>query len=102
MLFIILSILDVIAGSAIYSPAVMHLITNILWMLTVIVLFKGIYSIVCSFSSGYFFEWPGFLDVIAGTSLFLLSYDFISASHLLGGVVAAKGVYYLTRSVLGV
>lgn len=102
MLLVVLSILDTIAGAAIYSSAIFDSLTKIIRTLAIIMLFKGIYSITASFSSGYFFEWPGFLDVVAGIALFLLSYDLISVSSILGGVVMGKGAYYLTRSIIGV
>jgi|SRR3989344_6183974 len=102
MLFIALSVLDIIAGAAIYNSAVMRFLSGVLWMVIIVVLFKGFYSIVSSFAAGYFFEWPGILDMIAGTSLFLLSYDIVSASHLIGGLVMGKGAYYLVRAVVGV
>ncbi len=100
MLFIILSIADIVAGAAIYSPAFLGFFTKLIWLLTIVLLLKGFYTIICSFSVGYFFEWPGALDMIAGFALFLLLADFISASHLLGGVVMGKGAYYLIRSLL--
>jgi len=102
MLFIILSLLDLVAGAAIYSPRVFGILSVIMWTLTIVVLFKGIFSVASSFSEGYFFEWPGALDIVAGISLFLLAYSFISPQQFIGGLVIGKGAYYLTRSVLGV
>ncbi|MEK6807886.1 MAG: hypothetical protein AABX75_02550 [Nanoarchaeota archaeon] len=102
MLFIIFSILDVLAGSAIFSPAVFKIISGIIWALALVILAKGAYSILCSFSAGYFFEWPGALDLVAGACLLLLAGNIVSNSHLIGGIFLGKGLYYFGRSVLGV
>jgi len=102
MLFVIFSILDVLAGSAIYSPAIFKVVSGIVWVLALIILLKGAYSILSSASAGYFFEWPGALDLVAGACLFLLAGNLIGNSHLIGGIFLGKGMYYLGRSALGI
>jgi len=100
MLFIALSVLDIVAGFSIYSAALADFFAGkVLVMLTLIILSKGLWSIFTSLSAGYLFEWPGVLDIIAGLSLILISYDILTASHVLGGLIAAKGTYYFIRSV---
>lgn len=100
MLFLVLSALDIVAGAAIYSPAVLGLLAKGVLILAAILFFKGFWSLLSAFGAGYYLEWPGLLDVIAGLALFLMVNDLVSASHILGGLVIGKGVWYLARSWL--
>ncbi len=102
MLFVMLSALDLLAGAAIYSPAVFKIISGFVWTVAMLVVFKGIYTLACSFSEGYYFEWAGMLDLVAGITLALASYNIVLAPHIIGGLFLGKGVYYLTRSIIGI
>jgi len=101
MIFIILSVLDVIAGAAIYSSAVAGLLIKAISALALIILGKGLWTMFTTIASGYpFHAWAGILDIIAGIALVLMTYNVVSASHVLGGVVMTKGTWYLIRSIL--
>jgi len=101
MLFIILSVLDVIAGAAIFSPSVAGILFGAISAIALIVLAKGIWTIFSAVTSEYpWHGWSGALDIIAGLALILMTYNMLHASQILGGVVMAKGAWYLTRSIL--
>ena len=101
MLFILLSILDVVAGAAIFSPSLASILLSAISAIALIVLGKGIWTIFSAVGSGYIWHsWSGALDIIAGAALIMITYDMLHASQILGGVVMAKGVWYLVRSIL--
>jgi len=101
MLFIMLSILDIIAGAAIYSSSVAGFLVKAISALALVILAKGLWTLFTTVVSGYVFHaWAGVLDIIAGIALILMTYDVVSASHILGGFVMGKGIWYLIRSIL--
>lgn len=101
MLFIILSILDVVAGAAIFSSSVASIIFGAISAIALIVLAKGIWTLFSAVTSEYpWHGWSGALDIIAGAALIMITYNILHASQILGGVVMAKGGWYLARSIL--
>lgn len=101
MLLIILSILDVVVGAAIYSQSAMLLISGFALALAFIILAKGLWFFFTTYmTSGIFYTWSSALDIAAGIALILITYNMLSASHILGGIVMLKGGWYLTRSIL--
>ena len=65
MLLIVLSIIDIAVGISLIFPNALG------FYLGIIILLKGISSIVGSFASGFFFEFMGAIDLIAGIMLLL-------------------------------
>lgn len=63
MFVTILSIIDILAGISLAIPNFLG------FYLGIIMLLKGISSIVGSFASGFFFEIMGFIDLITGILL---------------------------------
>lgn len=63
MLLIILSLIDIAVGVSLMFPNFLG------FYLGIIVLLKGISSIIGSFASGFFFEIMGAIDLIAGLML---------------------------------
>ena len=101
MIFIILSALDVIAGAVIYSPSVASALISAILAFAVVLLGKGIWTIFSTATTGYAWHaWAGAVDIIGGAALVLMAYGLVSASHILGGIVMAKGAWYLARSIL--
>jgi len=73
----------------------------VLWV-AIIILVKGLYSLLTSISGGYFFDWMGYCDVAAGLVIFLagagVSYEFFA---LVGMVMLVKAFYTWARIFLG-
>lgn len=63
MFLIILSLLDIGAAISLLYP------NFIAFYLGVLVLIKGIFSVIGSFSAKYFLDFMGFIDLIAGIML---------------------------------
>lgn len=101
MLFILLSVLDVIAGATIFSSSVAGALFGAISAIALLVLAKGMWTIITTVVSGYpWHAWAGALDIVAGIALIMMTYNMFSASQILGGAVVAKGAWYLTRSIL--
>ena len=101
MLFILLSVLDIIAGAALYSQSISTFILGAVSAIALILLFKGAWTFFSAIVSGYaWHSWSGALDVIAGVALIMTTYNMFPASQILGGAVIAKGSWYLLRSIL--
>ncbi len=65
MILAILGLFDIIVGVSLAFP------NFLVFYIGIIVLIKGISSIVGSFAAKYFFDFMGFIDVIAGVILLL-------------------------------
>jgi len=63
MIIAILGILDILAGISLVFP------NFLVFYLGVIILIKGIFSIVGSFASKFFLDFMGFIDLIVGLML---------------------------------
>lgn len=63
MILALLGILDIIAGISLVYP------NFLVFYLGIIILVKGIFSVVGSFAVKYFFDVMGFIDVVAGVIL---------------------------------
>ncbi len=99
-IYIVLSVLDMLAGFLI-------LIRNdfgfVLFGFGLFLLIKGAYSFFTAVSSGYWLDWMGAVDMLAGICLMLIYVGFGPAAFLtVGGIVIAKGAYSLVRSALAV
>ena len=84
MLIAILGFLDILVGISLMFP------NFLAFTLGVLVLLKGIFSVVGSFASGFFFDVMGFIDLIAG--IMLIFGFFIPWFWLLPMI---KGIYSL-------
>jgi len=63
MLLAILGFLDILVGISLLYP------NFLAFTLGIIVLLKGISSVIGSFGTGFFFDFMGFIDLIAGIML---------------------------------
>lgn len=63
MILVILGFLDILVGASLLFP------NFLAFYLGVVILVKGISSIAGSFAAKYFFDFMGFIDVIAGVIL---------------------------------
>jgi uncharacterized membrane protein HdeD (DUF308 family) len=65
MILALLGFLDVLCGICLLFP------NPLCFYIGLIILIKGIFSIIGSFAAKYFFDFMGFIDVIAGVILLL-------------------------------
>ena len=65
MLLTILSLIDIVAGIFL----LFKIFPGLAFWLGIIILLKGISSVVGSIFSKYFFDWMGFIDLIVGILL---------------------------------
>ncbi len=80
--------MDVLAGLVLY-----YNIRVIAFYLTYFMMVKGIYSLLTSISSGYYFDWMGAIDLITGI---LLYFDVF---NVFGLITILKGLYSLILSL---
>jgi uncharacterized membrane protein HdeD (DUF308 family) len=81
MILAILGILDIIAGISLAFP------NFLVFYLGIIILVKGIFSIVGSFAAKYFLDFMGFIDLIVGLMLlFHFSIPFFWILPIIKGV----------------
>ena len=88
-MLVLLALLDILAGiTLVFSWA-----GQVVSIIGLLVLVKGIYSLTTSFTSKYFFDWMGWVDLITGIMLiFGLFVPFFWVLPIL------KGVYSLLFS----
>lgn len=70
-----------------------------LWA-SILLILKGVYSITTSIGSGFYADFLGGIDLLAG--VFLIAMNFgtdISFAWILGVVVAGKAIYTLINSI---
>jgi uncharacterized membrane protein HdeD (DUF308 family) len=93
MILIILGIFDIIMGVFLALSGPMKGIDIILW-LGVIVLLKGIYSMLSNFASGFLLDLMGVLDLLCGIFLVMAFYGFYYHFFLYVGILMfLKGLY---------
>ena len=95
MIVAILSFLDVVGG-ALLTFKVGGLLAIAFGLYH---FFKGILSIGSSASTGYFFDWMGWIDLISGIGLFLFSENLFLLSSF-GLITLLKGVYSLALATM--
>jgi hypothetical protein len=97
------SIADFLAGITILGNSFVAgwLGADFVMYVAIIILAKGLYSLLTSLASGYFFDWMGYCDVSAGLVIFLagagVSYEFFA---LVGIVMLVKSFYTWARIFL--
>lgn len=88
----ILGLIDIMSGIVLIIRPELFFIR----ILTFFCLGKGIWSLLSSFAMGYFTDWMGAIDTLAGICLFLLmrgsSFVFFT---IVGVVMIVKGLYSL-------
>lgn len=86
----LLAIIDLITGLLLIIRPEFALVKTIGWF----VLGKGVWSIVSSVAFGYFTDWMGMIDTLAGLSLILIHNGHpLAVMTFLGVVVLFKGIY---------
>lgn len=89
--FIALGIADTLVGLSILYPG---LAGNFLFYIAFYALAKGALSLLASFAVGYYADWMGFTDIIAGAVLALISFGAsFSFFSYIGIFAVIKGVY---------
>jgi len=66
--------------------------------LGLIMLIKGINSLVSSFLVKYFYDWLGFLDFLTGLALICVHYEIILPFKFIGILELIKAFYCLVQS----
>lgn len=98
VVLLFISMLEVIAGALVYF----HWFPwhPIFTYMSIFYLLKGIWSIVSSIASGFFYDWMGALDFITGIALMLIFYGTILDFFWIIGVAhILKGLYSLIFSL---
>ena len=81
MIIAILGILDIIAGISLIFP------NPLVYYIGIIILIKGIFSVVASFAAKYFLDFMGFIDIAVGIILlFHFSIPFFWILPIIKGV----------------
>lgn len=91
MLALILSLLDIVAGIVIF----IRFDGLIATILALILLIKGVTSVLGSAAARYWLDWMGWIDIIAAATLFFTWPAWLSL------LLVIKGLYSLIRSVVG-
>ncbi len=90
MLGYIYALFDIILGGAIIAS---HFTSSKYFILiAAIAIIKGIISLKGSFSSGYFFDWMGIMDVIAGIVLLGHWISWFGIFSIIKGVYSAATI----------
>ena len=98
MLIIILSILDIFSGLILLTYSSLLLFHNFIGYMAAYSLFKGLLSFLSSIGMGYYFDWMGIIDVIAGVILLLLMWGFsFGFIQTVGAIAMLKGAYCFLR-----
>jgi hypothetical protein len=97
-IYLVLSIIDMLAG---FLILIRHRFGLWLILFGIFMLIKGAYSFFTAVSSGYWLDWMGAVDMLAGICLMLIYVGFGPAALItIGGIVIAKAAYSLVRSAL--
>ena len=79
--------LDVIAGLILLLG-----FKHFAWLFGILVLLKGAMSVFSAVASGFYFDLMGYIDLLAGAALLLLSKNIIFGFFaILGVIILAKG-----------
>jgi len=94
-IFLTLSLIDVIAGFVLVSSEGSGRIVHFFAMYALI---KGVWSLMSSFSAGYYFDWMGAVDTITGICLLLTNYNLVFGFFsIIGMAQVMKGIYSAIR-----
>ena len=95
MIALILSIIDLLAGSLLLLNLNFY-INYIAGILAI----KGLFSILSSLGVGYWFDWMGFVDILTAIALLLFSFG-IPATFFttIAYLIIFKGIYSLIRII---
>ena len=97
-IYTILSVLDLLAG---FLIIIRKDFGFVVLGFGLFMLIKGAYSFFTAVSSGYWLDWMGAVDMLAGICLMLIYVGFGPAALVtIGGIVIAKGAYSLVRSAI--
>lgn len=96
-LFLILSFLDVAGAFTLLLNTNILIITQFFAGFATL---KGLWSLMASLSSKYYFDWMGWTDLAAGTCLLLLSRGIIlEFFSIIAAIYLIKGVYSTVLSL---
>ena len=90
---LLLGILDLTAALSLIFE-----IKFLAFWLGLMMLIKGINSLVSSFLAKYFYDWLGFLDFLTGLALVCLHYEIILPFKVIGILELIKAFYCLVQS----
>ncbi|MEM5772307.1 MAG: hypothetical protein QXF15_00470 [Candidatus Aenigmatarchaeota archaeon] len=100
MIVKILSLIDILVGVCIFNPEIFK---NAIIYIGIFIFLKGVYSIICSISSNYFFDWMGIIDLISGIIIFTI---LIGYSSIIQGIITffwmfpiLKGIYSFITTI---
>jgi hypothetical protein len=102
LILAILGLLDIALGSCLAaSPYFSYVGSGIITTLGIIALLKGLYSTLAAAASGFYFDLPGWLDLLVGLMLLLATVNIHFQWFLWMGVfMIAKGVYSVAASMV--
>ena len=94
MILLILGLYDIVVAILLLLMTTFSFTGNgIVNAVAIISLIKGLWSLLSSIFSGYFYDWMGAADTIAGVVLFLATRgNVISVLHLFWIVMVIKGL----------
>ena len=98
VMLMFISMLEVLAGGLVYFHSFpFH---QIFIYMSIFYLLKGMWSLVSSLAAGYFYDWMGALDFIAGIALLLIFYGTVLNFFWIIGIAhILKGLYCLIFSL---
>jgi len=98
VLLFVLAIIDILSGIFLFSHA--SFLARLVFYLGIICLMKGGWSLMTALTSKFYFDFLGFLDVIAGASLLLIHSNHILAFFtVIGIMMIVKGIWSMFFSV---
>lgn len=98
-ILLFLGLLDTLSGTFIVYP---NLLPGAIGFMAAYSLLKGGFSWIISIGAGYYTDWMGTVDIIAGLTLLLMFFQIsFSFFFILGIVAALKGLYCFVSSLAG-
>ena len=95
VVLVILGIIDLIIGVLlVVSPAGGLVGNSIVFVLGIIALLKGLYSVLAAAGAGFFFDILGWLDLIAGIFLLLANWGIVFGFFLYVGILMILKAFY--------
>jgi len=97
-LLFLLAFIDILSGIFLFSHP--GFLVRLVFYLGIICLMKGGWSLMTALTSKFYFDFLGFLDVIAGASLILIHFNHIFAFFtIIGIMMIVKGIWSMFFSV---
>ncbi len=102
MLLAVLGVLDLLCGILLgLSSFIPYIGSGFIYALGIILILKGIISYLAGAAKGFFLDFMGILDIIAGVMLVLATWGFVVFFFpYIGILLALKGIYSIIIGLL--